>query len=115
MDALDLEKLLTITPNVVPLASDNNDYLTSYRFDTGAEIAFDPRTTTKCSIFVDKIPERMRYKLGKINNYNPGNPSTALARVSPQIASATQLFKIDLPSIDVAKELLAWYRWHNNK
>lgn len=111
MQGEDLRAMLDADPNAHPLGQDNNEYLVSYRFDTGAEVAFDPRTTTKCSVFVDKVPERMRSRLGAFKHYPPENPSTALARVSPQLASARQLFKIDLPSADVAKDLLAWVRW----
>lgn len=107
----DLRALLDGNPNVRRLAEDNNEYLVSYRFDTGAEIAFDPRTISKCSVFVDKVPERMRSKLGAFTHYPPKNPSTALARVSPQLAGSRQLFRVDLPSQDVAKDLLAWIRW----
>jgi len=103
--------MLNGDPNATPLEQDNNEYLVSYRFDTGAEVAFDPRTTTKCSIFIAKFPERMKGRLVRIVQYPPESPSTALARVSRQLASTHQLFKVDLPSHDAAKDLLAWVRW----
>ena len=107
----DLKTLLDAYPYASEFLKDNNEYLISYRFDTGVEIAFDPRTTTKCSLFSEKIPERMRHRLGTIKNYPPNNPSTALSRVSPQLSSANQIFKIDLPSADVARDLVSWLRW----
>lgn len=107
----DLRAMLDADPHAAMLNRDNNEYLVSYRFDTGAEVAFDPRTTTKCSIFVAHLPERMKVRLGKIVHYPPESPSTALARVSSQLAGMKQLFKVDLPTHEVAKELLAWVRW----
>ena len=107
----DLRAMLDLDPTVSALQQDNNQYLVSYRFDTGAEVAFDPRTSTKCSVFIDRLPARMKFKLGKIISYPPENPSTALPRVSLQLASTPQLYKVDLPSADVARELLAWIRW----
>lgn len=106
-----LRQILDADLNAKLYLRDNNEYLVSYRFDTGAEVAFDPRTTTKCSIFVAKLPERMRDRLGEIAFYPPKKPSTALNRVSPQLAGSETLLKIDLPSIEVAKDLLAWIRW----
>jgi hypothetical protein len=103
--------MLDSDPTASPHHQDNNEYLVSYRFDTGAEVAFDPRTTTKCSVFVNRLPERMKSKLGKIVQYPPENPSTALARVSPQLASSSHLYKVDLPSVHIAQELMAWVRW----
>jgi hypothetical protein len=45
------------------LAEDNNRYLISYRLDTGADIAFDPRvkglTGKEASIFVTHKPSRL--------------------------------------------------------
>ncbi|MFP3333398.1 hypothetical protein SB761_22045 [Pseudomonas sp. SIMBA_064] len=111
MQGEELRALLDADPHAVRLKQDNNEYLVSYRFDTGAEVAFDPRTTTKCSVFVSKLPERMKARLGKITRYPPESPSTALARVSPQLAGERQLFKIDLPSSDSARDLLTWIRW----
>lgn len=111
MQGEDLRAMLDADPHAVRLEQDNNEYLVSYRFDTGAEVAFDPRTTTKCSVFVSKLPERMKDRLGKVTCYPPENPSTALARVSPQLAGEQQLFKIDLPSSDSARDLLTWIRW----
>ena len=111
MQGEDLRAMLDADPNSAPLEQDNNEYLVSYRFDTGAEVAFDPRTTTKCSVFIAKLPERMKSRLGKIVYYPPESPSTALARVSPHLANTRPLFKVDLPSHDAAKDLLAWVRW----
>ena len=91
----DLRAMLEADPNAAFLESDNNEYLVSYRFDTGAEVAFDPRTTTKCSVFVSKLPERMKHRLGSITHYPPENPSTALTRVSSQLADTRPLFKVD--------------------
>lgn len=107
----DLRAMLDADPNVAPLEQDNNEYLVSYRFDTGAEVAFDPRTITKCSVFIARLPERMKDRLGKVVHYPPENPSTALVRVSPSLASTRPLFKVDLPSHDAAIDLLAWIRW----
>ena len=106
-----LRQILDAEPNAKLHLRNNNEKLISYRFDTGAEVAFDPRTTTKCSIFVAKVPERMRHRLGEIDHYPPKKPSTALTRVSPQLANSQTLMKIDLPSIEVAKDLLTWIRW----
>lgn len=111
MQGEDLRAMLDADPHAVRLQQDNNEYLVSYRFDTGAEVAFDPRTTTKCSVFVSKLPERMKARLGKVTCYPPKNPSTALARVSSQLAGERQLFKIDLPTSDSARDLLTWIRW----
>jgi hypothetical protein len=111
MHGQELRVILDAHPHATPHKQDNNEYLVSYRFDTGAEVAFDPRTVTKCSVFVSRFPERMKDRLGKVTHYPPENPSTALARVSPQLASDPRLFKVDLPSIDAAHDLLAWVRW----
>lgn len=65
MQGEDLRAMLDADPNAAPLEQDNNEYLVSYRFDTGAELAFDPRTTTKCSVFIARLPERMKDRLGE--------------------------------------------------
>jgi len=110
MQGKELRVMLDANPHAVPPEQDNNEYLVSCRFETGAEVAFDTRTTTKCSVFISKLPERMRARLGKVKHYPPENPSTALSRVSPQLASERLLFKVDLPSPDAAHDLLAWIR-----
>lgn len=111
MRGADLRSILDADPVAVRLEEDNNEYLVSYSFDTGAQVAFDPRTTTKCSVFINRLPERMIHRLGKITHYPPQKPSTALARVSPQLAGSRLLYKVDLPSPDAAIDLLAWFRW----
>jgi hypothetical protein len=118
MDALeekmtgeDLRGLLDKHPHAAPLKEDNNAYLVSYKFDTGAEIAFDPRTKTKCSVFIEKLPARMQGKFPHIESYPPTQPSTALKRVSSALSDAPTLCKVDLPNAEVASELLAWVRW----
>jgi hypothetical protein len=111
MNGEDLRTLIDSIPSASHLTSDNNDYLVSYRFDTGAEVAFDPRTKNKCSLFIEKLPERMKDRFPHIETYPPTNPSTALRRVSSQLSSAAQVYKVDLPNMDIARELLNWVRW----
>ena len=111
MTGEDLRALLNSLPHATLLKADNNEYLVSYRWDTGAEVAFDPRTTTKCSLFINKLPGRMEYLFPHIERYYPENPSTALKRVSTQLAEAPQLFKVDLPDQAVAARVLEWIRW----
>lgn len=111
MNGENLRALLASNPNARHLEDDNNEYLVSYKFDTGAVVAFDPRTTTKCSLFVNKIPERMLKHLGQVKCYGPNKPSTALNRVAPELANSSELYKVDLPSVNIADELLRWFRW----
>lgn len=111
MNGEDLKELLDGHKNAKPLSEDKNLYLVSYRFDTGAEIAFDPRTTTKCSIFIEKLPERMQSRFPHVELYPPTRPTTALKRVSHSLASSAQIFKVDIPNTEVAIDLLNWIRW----
>lgn len=111
MNGEELKNLLDSIPYAEFLKKDNNEYLISYRLDSGAEVAFDPRTSKKCSIFVDKFPNRMSARLGDVTYYPPVNPSTALKRVSIKLSDTHQLYKIDLPDKDVAFDLLSWIRW----
>jgi hypothetical protein len=50
-------------------------------------------------------------RLQPIHSYPPERPSTALGRVSEQLSSATQVFRVTLSSPHVAQDLLSWVRW----
>lgn len=111
MQGKDLRDLLEAHANAEHHLSDANDYLVSYRFDTGAEVAFDPRTVRKCSVFLAKKPPAGLYHPDDLVVYKDENePSTALRRVAIQLASTRPLYRVNLKDLNLAKELMDWVR-----
>lgn len=111
MQGKDLRDLLEAHPSAKHHLSDANDYLVSYRFDTGAEVAFDPRTVKKCSVFLAKRPPSDLYLSNDLVVYmDEDEPSTALRRVSTKLASARPLYRINLTDVVKAKQILDWVR-----
>lgn len=111
MQGKDLRDLLDAHPNANHHQSDAHDYLVSYRFDTGNEVAFDPRTVKKCSVFLAKLPPAGLYHPDDLVIYEDDDePSTALRRVSIQLASTRPLYRVSLTDINLAKRLLDWAR-----
>ncbi|MFK0573750.1 hypothetical protein [Endozoicomonas sp.] len=90
------------------LERDNNDYLISFRLDSGSDIAFDPRTKTKASIFIGTLPEELLTVtgIGKVIKYPPENPSTALKRVSSQLDRLPIKYKVEVQTIDALHQLI---------
>lgn len=74
MQGKDLRDLLEAHPSAKHHLSDANDYLVSYRFDTGPEVAFDPRTTKKCSVFLAKRPPSALYLSNDLVLYMGSTP-----------------------------------------
>ncbi|AWH19217.1 hypothetical protein C1922_18805 [Stenotrophomonas sp. ZAC14D2_NAIMI4_7] len=111
MQGKDLRDLLEAHPNAKHHLSDANDYLVSYRFDTGTEVAFDPRTVKMCSVFLAKMPPAGLYHPDDLVIYEDDDePSSALRRVSTKLASTRPLYRVKLKDPDLAKELLDWAR-----
>lgn len=111
MQGKDLKELLEQHPSASHLLSDANDYLVSYRFDTGVEVAFDARTVRTCSVFLAQKPPAGLYNPDDLITYSAGeNPSTALRRVSQRLASTRPLYRVKLRNIDLAKRVLEWAR-----
>ena len=104
----DIEDYLNSLTYVSLLKRDNNDYLISYRLDSGAEIAFDPRTKKKASVFVGKLISKSLSSsgIGEITQYPPKNPSTALKRVSPQLDSLPIKYKVEVQTIEALSRLI---------
>jgi hypothetical protein len=109
----DVEVYLNALLHASLLKRDNNDYLISYRFDTDAEIAFDPRTKNKASIFVSSLPQRLLSSqgVGAVTHYPPEQPSTALGRVSSQLNSLTEIYRIEVKTTEALSRLIEWQRW----
>lgn len=117
MTGSDVENYLKKCPFATILEEDNNRYLISYRLDTRAEIAFDPRVKglkgKEASIFVAHKPTRLLLT-GNVNlaaEYNLENPSTALGRVSKLLESSTNLYRIRVLNHSGLDSLVNWIRW----
>lgn len=117
MTGSEVENYLNKCPFATLLAEDNNRYLISYRLDSGAEIAFDPRVKglkgKEASIFVTHKPRRLLLTsdVNLAAEYNPENPSTALGRVSELLDSSTNLYRIRVLSHSGLDALVNWIRW----
>ena len=105
----DIENYLNSISEASPLKRDNNDYLISYRLTSGKEVAFDPRTTRKASIFIGVLPENLNEisGIGEIVKYPPQKPSTALKRVSSQLDNLSVKYKVDLTSLDGLSKIIS--------
>ena len=100
-------------PHAELIARDNNDYLVAYRLDTGAEVAFDPRTERKGSLFVEKLPQRLLETDGVslADTYPPKNPSTALQRVSSNLHGLAVKYRVEVHNKKGLERLIEWVRW----
>ena len=113
MNGNDVEKYLISLPHAKLNARDNNDYLISFQLDTGVELAFEPRTKTKVSIFVANLPVRL-IATGDISleaTYPPESPSTALERVSSQLSELTTKHRLQVYTHQGLERLIEWVRW----
>ncbi|WP_461534734.1 hypothetical protein [Spongorhabdus nitratireducens] len=109
----DVEEFFKRHPHAELFKRDNNDYLISYKLDTGVELAFDPRTKNKASVFIGKLPEHLINSpgFGRLTTYTPDKkPSTALKRVSPQLDVLKEKYKIDIQTIEALSKLVEWHR-----
>ena len=111
-----INEYLKALPHASHLADDRKMKLTSYRLDTGAEVAFDPKTSTKGSVYIDKVPIRLcsSGEFGKVAYYQNGTlskPSTALERVSKYLDSQPQVYKVDVKTLEGLEKLIEWVRW----
>ena len=117
MNGLDVENYLKKCSFAKPLEEDNNRYLISYRLDTGAEIAFDPRVKglkgKEASIFVAHKPTRLLHTndISLAAEYSAENPSTALGRVSKLLVNSPNLYRIRILNQTGLEELIRWIRW----
>lgn len=113
MKGADIEKYLNSLTHATLLDRDNNDYLISFQLDTGVDVAFDPRTTGKASLFTEKIPMKLLATTSvSINkSYPPANPSTALNRVSSQLSQAKTLYRLEIKDSIALTRLIEWIRW----
>ena len=104
----DIENHLNAISEASLLKRDNNDYLISYRLVSGKEVAFDPRTTRKASIFIGMLPSNLNEisGIGEVITYPPKKPSTALKRVSPQLDNLPVKYKVDITSLDGLSEII---------
>ncbi len=98
-----VEDFLNSQSYVSPLKRDNNDYLISYRLDNGKDIAFDPRTKKKVSIFIGKTSELVKAIDGVSAYSNDKKPTTALKRVSIQLSDLPVKYKVPIRSLNDLK------------
>jgi hypothetical protein len=113
----EVEEYLKMCGYAEELNRDNNNYLISYRLDTGAEIAFDPRVQgiegREASLFVESLPKRL-INSGLVQlaeRYPPKNPSSALRRVSHNLAELPELYRVRVINKDGLIKLVEWVRW----
>lgn len=113
MKGSDIEAYLDALPHARQLNRDNNDYLVSYRLDTDAEVAFDPRTGDKASLFIALLPSRLLNTPGVslVEKYPPKNPSTALKRVSPYLDGLSTKYRVRVQNQVDLERLVEWVRW----
>ena len=104
----DIESYLNSITDAYLLTRDNNDYLISYRLKSGKDVAFDPRTKNKASLFIGKLPENLNESagIGDITIYPPKNPSTALKRVSSQLNNLSVKYRIEVHTIDALSKII---------